>query len=36
MPSSLYDMPGQHFRIGFGRLNMAKGLGHFRDFLAQN
>lgn len=34
MPSSLYDMPGQHFRIGFGRLDMEEGLGHLRDFLA--
>jgi aspartate/methionine/tyrosine aminotransferase len=41
LPSSIYrselgPVPQDYFRIGFGRSNMAEGLGVFRDWLMRN
>lgn len=41
LPSSIYrselgPVPQDYFRIGFGRTNMAEGLGVFRDWLMRN
>jgi aspartate/methionine/tyrosine aminotransferase len=41
LPSSIYrselgPVPADHFRIGFGRSNMAEGLAAFRGWLLQN
>ena len=41
LPSSIYrselgPIPAEHFRIGFGRSNMAEGLAAFRGWLLQN
>jgi aspartate/methionine/tyrosine aminotransferase len=33
LPGSLYDHPGNYFRLGFGRRNMPEALGLFRSFL---
>jgi aspartate/methionine/tyrosine aminotransferase len=33
LPGSVYDDPGNHFRIGFGRKNMSAALGRLADFL---
>jgi aspartate/methionine/tyrosine aminotransferase len=33
LPASVYDYPGNHFRIGFGRRNLAPGLQRFEEFL---
>ena len=33
MPASVYDHPGNHFRIGFGRKNMQEALGKLRASL---
>jgi aspartate/methionine/tyrosine aminotransferase len=33
LPGSLYDDPGNHFRIGFGRKNFPEALNHFEAYL---
>ena len=33
LPGSLYDAPGNHFRIGFGRKNFPDALAHLEEFL---
>jgi len=33
MPGSVFDMPGNFFRIGFGRKNMPDALHHFENYL---
>jgi aspartate/methionine/tyrosine aminotransferase len=33
MPSPVFDLPGNYFRIGFGRKNMAEALERFERFL---
>ncbi len=33
LPGTLYDHPGNHFRIGFARRNMPKGLAKLEAFL---
>ena len=33
LPGSVYDDPGNHFRIGFGRKNMPAAVGRLADFL---
>jgi len=33
LPGSVYDYPGNHFRIGFGRKNMPEALEKFEEFL---
>jgi len=33
MPGSVFDLPGNIFRIGFGKKNMAEILGRFEEFL---
>lgn len=33
LPASVYDAPTSHFRIGFGRLNMAEALQKFSEFI---
>jgi aspartate/methionine/tyrosine aminotransferase len=35
MPGPVFDHPGPHFRIGFGRRNVAEALGRFEEFLAE-
>lgn len=34
LPASVYDLPGEHFRIGFGRTNMPEALARFERVLA--
>jgi aspartate/methionine/tyrosine aminotransferase len=36
MPGSVFDFPGNFFRIGFGRKNMPEILERFEDFLKNN
>ncbi|MCE5317358.1 MAG: aminotransferase class I/II-fold pyridoxal phosphate-dependent enzyme [Parachlamydia sp.] len=33
LPGSVYDYPGNHFRLGFGRENLPVALGHLERFL---
>jgi len=33
LPGSVYDYPGNHFRIGFGRKNLPEAIGRLEDFL---
>ncbi len=33
VPGSIFDFPGNHFRVGLGRKNFAKALEHVRDYL---
>ena len=33
MPASIYNHSSQHFRIGFGRKNMAEALNQFEEFI---
>jgi aspartate/methionine/tyrosine aminotransferase len=33
LPGSIFDHPGNHFRIGFGRTNMPEALQRFEEFL---
>jgi aspartate/methionine/tyrosine aminotransferase len=33
LPGSIFDWPGAHFRIGFGRKNMPEALARFEEFL---
>jgi hypothetical protein len=33
LPGTVYDDPGNHFRIGFGRKNMQEAVGRLEDFL---
>ncbi len=35
MPASIYDHKSNHFRIGFGRKNMAESLNRFEEYLRQ-
>lgn len=34
MPGAIFDWPGNHFRIGFGRRNLPQALTGFEEFLA--
>jgi aspartate/methionine/tyrosine aminotransferase len=34
LPGSVYDHPGNHFRIGFGRKNMPEALGRLEEYLS--
>jgi aspartate/methionine/tyrosine aminotransferase len=34
LPGSIFDRPGPHFRIGFGRRNLPDALSRFEEFLA--
>jgi aspartate/methionine/tyrosine aminotransferase len=36
VPGSLFDYPGNHFRIGLGRKNFYQGLEHLDDYLSKN
>jgi aspartate/methionine/tyrosine aminotransferase len=36
VPGHLFDVPGNHFRIGLGRRNFGEGLGRVDDYLAAN
>lgn len=36
LPASVYDHPGNHFRVGFGRYNFPEALARFDDFLAMH
>ena len=33
LPGTVYDDPGNHFRIGFGRKNLPEAMGRLEDFL---
>ena len=33
LPGTVYDFPGQHFRVGFGRSNLPEALEHLEAFL---
>jgi aspartate/methionine/tyrosine aminotransferase len=33
VPGSLFDYPGNHFRLGLGRKNFAKGIGYLNEYL---
>ena len=33
LPGTVYDDPGNHFRIGFGRKNLPEAIGRLEDFL---
>ena len=33
LPGTVYDDPGNHFRIGFGRKNLSEAIGRLEDFL---
>ena len=33
LPGTVYDHPGNHFRIGFGRKNMPEALEKLEEFL---
>ena len=33
LPGTVYDDPGNHFRIGFGRTNMPEGLNRLEEFM---
>jgi aspartate/methionine/tyrosine aminotransferase len=33
LPGTVYDDPGNHFRIGFGRQNLPEGLGRLEEYL---
>jgi aspartate/methionine/tyrosine aminotransferase len=35
LPGTVYDHPGNHFRIGFGRKNMPEALGRLEHFVSQ-
>jgi hypothetical protein len=32
LPGSIYEHPGNHFRVGFGRRNMPEALGRLERF----
>ena len=34
LPGSVYDHPGNHFRLGYGRTDLAEGLQRLEEFLA--
>ena len=34
LPGTMYDHPGNHFRIGFGRMNMPQALARLEDYLS--
>ncbi len=34
LPGTLYDDPGNHFRIGFGRKDFPDALAHLEEFLS--
>jgi hypothetical protein len=34
LPGTVYDYPGQHFRIGFGRTDMPQALARLEQWLA--
>ncbi len=36
LPGTLYNHPGNHFRIGFGRANMPEALARLEDFLQRH
>ncbi len=36
MPATMYDMEGNYFRMGYGRVNFAENLGKFEEFLLEN
>lgn len=36
LPGKVFDMESNHFRLGFGRKNMAEALQHFRNFVGAN
>jgi hypothetical protein len=33
LPGTVYDAPGNHFRIGFGHKDMQEAVGRLEDFL---
>ncbi|MCJ7735404.1 MAG: hypothetical protein MUP11_12760, partial [Anaerolineales bacterium] len=33
LPGSVYDYPGNHFRIGFGRMNFPEALNRLEEFI---
>lgn len=35
MPGSVFDLPGNFFRVGFGKKNMTHALDRFEQFLKQ-
>ncbi len=35
LPGTVYDHPGNHFRISFGRKNMPEALGRLEHFVSQ-
>jgi len=36
MPTTMYDLDNQHFRIGFGRKNMPESLNELKSYLQEN
>jgi aspartate/methionine/tyrosine aminotransferase len=36
LPGTMYDHPGDHFRIGFARKNMPQALEQLEEFLASH
>ncbi|PIW20794.1 MAG: aminotransferase, partial [Anaerolineae bacterium CG17_big_fil_post_rev_8_21_14_2_50_57_27] len=36
LPGSMYDHPGNHFRVGFARKNMPSALAQLEQFLNQH
>ncbi|GAB4207231.1 MAG: pyridoxal phosphate-dependent aminotransferase [Roseiflexaceae bacterium] len=36
LPATVYDYPGDHFRLGFGRRNMPEALGRLGRYLVRN
>jgi hypothetical protein len=35
LPGDVYDQPGNHFRIGFGRTNLPEALARLEEFTAR-
>ena len=36
LPSNLFNIPGNYFRIGFGKKNMSEIINHFDKYLIKN
>ncbi|WP_226987344.1 hypothetical protein [Parachlamydia acanthamoebae] len=36
LPGSVYEYPGNHFRLGFGRKNMPEALNRLEEYIQSN
>ena len=35
VPASVFDLPGQNFRLGFGRRNLPEALAQLEEYLGE-